>query len=314
MKYLFLINPAAGKGKYQTGIADAVRKYFDGKNEDFEIVFTSCAGDAEQRARGIAETGERVRIFAAGGEGTVYEAANGIRGFDNAELGVIPCGTANDFLKYFGDAEPFRNIEAQVNGKAFYIDLIDAGGRLCLNGCSVGMDAMVARDMNLFKRLPAVSGSMAYKLAVLRNFFTPRLGVELSVSVDGGELKKGRWLFAVIANAPYYGGGYKGAPTAVPNDGILDFTCVEAIPHLRVPKFLSRYKRGEFSELSYCSQLRCSRMRFVSERAVPVNRDGEISEETEMSFSLCRDALRFVVPAGAALPETFEENANIKKF
>lgn len=314
MKYLFLINPAAGKGKYQSEIADEIKKYFNGRAEDFEIAFTEFRGDAEQRAKRAAESGEKVRIFAAGGEGTAYEAANGIRGFDNAELGVIPCGTANDFLKYFGSSEPFKSIEAQVNGKAYPIDLIEAGGRLCLNGCSVGMDAMVARDMNLYKRLPAVSGSAAYKLAVMRNFFTPKLGVELSVSVDGGAYKKGRWLFAVIANAPYYGGGYKGAPSAVPNDGILDFTCVEAIPHLKIPKFLSLYKRGEFSELSYCSQQKCREMSFIAERPLPVNRDGEITEETEMKFSLCPAALRFVVPEGTALPERFRENAIIKKF
>ena len=313
MKHLFLINPVAGKGHKQERIAADIERYFSDK-ADFEIVFTSCRGDAEQRSRRAAEGGEPVRIFACGGEGTAYEAVNGIRGFDNAELGVIPCGTANDFLKYFDSSELFCDISAQVEGKAYPIDLIDAGGRLCINGCSVGMDAMVARDMNAFKRLPLISGSTAYKLAVVRNFFTPRLGVELSVSVDNGEWEGGRWLFAVIANAPFYGGGYMGAPNAVPNDGVLDFTRVETMPHFKIPAFLSHYKRGELEEISYCRQQCCSRMKFKSEKPLPVNRDGEISEEREMTFELKRAAVRFVLPKGLSLPQAFSENAIIKKF
>ena len=57
-----------------------------------------------------AESGEELRIFAAGGEGTAFEVLNGVVGFDNVSIGVIPCGSANDFLKYFGNKEEFFDI------------------------------------------------------------------------------------------------------------------------------------------------------------------------------------------------------------
>ena len=34
MKYLFIINPAAGKGTKQAGVIDAVKQYFDGREDE----------------------------------------------------------------------------------------------------------------------------------------------------------------------------------------------------------------------------------------------------------------------------------------
>jgi diacylglycerol kinase family enzyme len=50
MKHLFIINPAAGKGK---GIkyAEAIRKYFELSDEPYRIVFTDGPGDATKIAR-----------------------------------------------------------------------------------------------------------------------------------------------------------------------------------------------------------------------------------------------------------------------
>ena len=295
MKYLFIVNPTAGKGTRQKEIIDNINGYFSGKDSDYEIYITAKKGDATNKAQSIAETGEDVSIFACGGEGTVFETLNGIVGFDNVNLGVIPCGSANDFLKFFPDSKPFSDIAEQVEGTAVPTDIIKANEYYCINGCSVGMDAVVARDMSIFKSWRGVSGSMAYKLAVLKTFLG-KIGVTINLSVDSGTKTCEDCLFAVIANAPYYGGGYKSAPDANPFDNMLDFTKVKTIGKLKVPKFLSLYEKGLHGSLDYCTLSRCETMEFTSNTPVPVNLDGEILESKNMKFSLVKGGVKFILP------------------
>ncbi len=295
MRYVFYINPAAGKGTEQEAIIDAVKKYFADKTDNFKIHITKSRGDAKQSARLEAKTGDSIRMFACGGEGTVFEVLNGIAGYNNVELGVIPCGSANDFLKFFKTRNEFLDIAEQIDGETIEMDLIKAGDNYCLNGCSVGMDAVVASRMSTFKRWPLVSGSFAYTLAIVRTFLG-KLGITADISVDGEEPQRKNCLFAVIANAPYYGGGYKGAPDAVPYDNKLDFTLVDNISKLKILKFLGMYKKGEHGKLDCCTLKNCTSMEFASDKPIPVNLDGEIIEATNMKFELVKNAVRFVVP------------------
>ncbi len=297
MNFLFFINPTAGKGDMQDSIAERIKEHFKDKVDNFRIHFTKEPGDAGVVAKEEAEKGEPVRMFACGGEGTVFEVLNGIVGYDNVELGVIPCGSANDFLKFFDSKSPFLDIAAQTEGESVKMDIIKADDKYCLNGCSVGMDAMVAHDMQLFKNWPLVSGPMAYKLAIVKTFLK-KIGVSIKISVDGKKAQLCRCLFAVVANAPYYGGGYKSAPKAVPFDGKLDFTMVDVIGKLKVPKFLSVYEKGQHEKLEYCHISNCNTMEFWSDKPVPVNLDGEIVETTHMMFSIVKSAVKFIVPKG----------------
>ena len=118
--------------------------------------------------------------------------------------------------------------------------------------------------------------------------------------IAGIKLYRKNCLFAVIANAPYYGGGYKGAPEAVPYDNELDFTLVDKISKFKILKFLGIYKKGEHKKLDCCTMKKCSYMEFTSEKPIPVNLDGEIIESTGMKFELVKNAVKFVLPKSIA--------------
>ncbi len=297
MRYIFYINPAAGKGKEQQVIIDSINEYFLTTEDNYKIHITKAMGEATVHAENEAKTGDKIRMFAVGGEGAVFEVLNGIVGYDNVELGVIPCGSANDFLKFFNSRESFLDMARQIDGESVIMDVIKAGDKYCLNGCSVGMDAVVARNMVKFRRLPLVSGTLAYNLAIVKTFLG-KLGITANISVDGEEPQKKDCLFAVIANAPYYGGGYKGAPDAIPNDNKLDFTLVDNISKLKILKFISVYKKGEHKALDFCTLKNCSCMEFTAEKPVPVNLDGEIIEACHMKFELVKNAVKFIIPQG----------------
>lgn len=300
MRYVFIINPAAGKGRVQKEIYEKIKSSFSSKAENYSVYFTEYKGEAVNIAKNEALKSGEVKIFACGGEGTVFEVLNGTKGFENVSLGVVPCGSANDFLKFFKSSTPFSDINAQINGQTVKIDAIKANEYYCLNGCSVGMDAVVARDMQLFKRLPLISGSFAYNLSIIKTFLG-KIGISAQISVDGGNPFFTNCLFCVVANAPFYGGGYMAAPDADPFDGILDFTLVKKISKLKIPNFLNKYKKGEHAAFDYCDLKTCKKMEFCSEKPVPVNLDGEIIEISKMNFEIVPKSVNFILPEGTEM-------------
>lgn len=153
-----------------------------------------------------AESGLPVRLYAVGGDGTLNEVAAGAAGFENAAVGVFPCGSGNDFIRAIGTADDFLDIGRQLCAPVRLIDRINTGKQQALNVCSMGLDAEVAYHMNDFKKWPFVSGSMAYNLSLVKCLLI-KMGCDLTVTIDGGKTYTGRFLFALAANGRWYGRG-----------------------------------------------------------------------------------------------------------
>ncbi len=295
MRYVFIINPTAGKGN-GTAIIPKIEDYFQ-NGEDYKIIVTEREGEGTELARQEAQTGDEIRMFACGGEGTCFEVVNGIAGYSNVTFGVIPCGSANDFLKYFGDKKLFFDIAAQVDGEEVEIDLIKADEFYCINCCSVGMDAIIADEMRLFKGIPGVSGNMAYKLSLLKTFLG-KIGLKLKITVDGKCKEAKDYLFAVCANGPIYGGSFKAAPKANPFDGELDFVIIDPVSKLRIPKLVKVYENGNHEGIDICTMGRCKKMEIESDIDMPVNLDGELIHRKKIKFEIAQKALKFILPKG----------------
>ena len=107
MKHIFIINPSAGKNDSRQRIYAMAEALREKHGLDVRCMLTASVGHAATLARGLAESGEEVRLYACGGDGTVNEVANGIAGYANAAMTCIPIGTGNDFLKNLG-ARPHR--------------------------------------------------------------------------------------------------------------------------------------------------------------------------------------------------------------
>ncbi len=198
MKHIFIVNPIAGKGKGPEIVVPQLKKVFNNE-QDYKVFITRYKGHTAEICEKLAQSSEPMRIYACGGEGTCFDVLNAVVNHPNISIGVIPCGSANDFLKFFGEKDLFFDIKEQINAIDVPVDLIKANEFYCLNGCSVGMDAVVAHDMSIFKSWPGVSGSAAYKLAVVKTFLR-KVGDNFKITVDGKLLGIKNCLFAVCAN------------------------------------------------------------------------------------------------------------------
>src|SRR6476469_4599541 len=128
-KVLVILNPWAGRGtagRRQPELEQALRE----TGTEFAIVTTHAVGGATELAWQGVEHGYR-RIVAVGGDGTINEVVNGIKGAEaslgrRTQLGVIPLGTGSDFVKVLDGVEAndiHGGVRRAVGGRARTIDL-----------------------------------------------------------------------------------------------------------------------------------------------------------------------------------------------
>ena len=295
MKHIFIINPAAGKtdktAEYTAKIEQSCRGL------DYEIRISEHQGDCTRIARACAESGQEVRLYACGGDGTLNEVVAGAAGFDNAAVSVYVGGSGNDFVKIFDDRDAFRDLDRLLDAETAVFDLIDANGHLAINICCVGLDSRIGAEMVNYKRLPFVSGSFAYILSILVNLFKG-ISEHYVVEVDG-ETIDDEMTFVCVANARYYGGGFYAVPDAQPDDGKLDILLVKKLRLWQIPNALTKYKAGRYKELgSIARHIRTDRLRIRCDRPSPVNLDGEIRMDQAVEMKISEKKIRFFYPKG----------------
>jgi diacylglycerol kinase (ATP) len=296
MRHIFIINPTAGKHSSEQLIRTEVEKYFTKNSGDYEIFVTNAPLHATEIAKYEAQKGDSMRLYACGGDGTLSEVVNGAAGFGNVEIACFPTGSGNDFIKNFGVKQDFLNIDALVNGKAMQVDLINYGEKLACNVCSVGFDAEVALNMVRFKNFPFMTGAMAYNISVIYCMLS-KIKSHFEISIDNEEKYNENFLLAAAANGKWYGGGYKPAPLAQTNDGLLDFVLVQSVSRLKILKIINKYKCGEHLQFTdIVTYKKGKTIKIKSNKSFAVNIDGDCFYSKLIEFSIVKSGMKFVVP------------------
>ena len=124
MKHIFVINPAAGQGKALNFIKPKIEEVCAKYSLDYDIHVTEKQGEGIEYVKNRAASGEEIRFYACGGDGTLYDVVNGAFGYKNVQVAVIPLGSGNDFIRLFGSKEDFLVLEDDVNGVPVEFDVI----------------------------------------------------------------------------------------------------------------------------------------------------------------------------------------------
>ena len=310
MRYVFIVNPAAGKEDSTQSIRSQLAKI--DADIDVKIIVTKKPGEAETIARTEASKGDEVRIYACGGDGTANEVLTGVAGYTNCALGIIPIGSGNDFVRAMDNfsREDFLDVAAMVQGNDRAIDLIECGGRYCMNILSVGFDCSVANNVERFKKLPLVSGSLAYKFSILYCLFTQRKH-PVRIYVDGKCFEKADYsnttLLAIAGNGKYYGGGIKAAPYGDLCDGYMEFVHAQSISVMKLISLLGKFTKGEHIDnpkLPFVTYKRCKEICFEAQTPLDVNLDGEIFTMENPKVKILPGFLRIIEPSKAVTDKT----------
>ena len=296
MKHLFIINPAAGQRESTQKLEEQIRSL----KVDWEIVYTTKEGDAIRFARNAAETGQPVRIYGCGGDGTLNEVVNGAAGFDNAAVTNVPIGSGNDYLKIFGpnNKARFADLDALTVGPQTAMDLIDCNGRLGIGVVCSGVDARVAADVDRYKRLPLIRGLGAYILSLAVNVLFK--GIARPTVLNAGDLHyKGDTSVICVCSGRYYGGGFMPVGDNMPDDGVIETLVVPKVGLLTFARLVGAYSKGryrEFPDLIWPRKDNCISIASGDKREVVVCVDGEIMRDHEFTVRLSEKKVNFFYP------------------
>ncbi len=300
MKHLFIINPVAG-GKDKTEELRAIineTMLKKAPQEEYEIYVTKAPMDASHIVRERASLGDKLRVYACGGDGTLSECADGAAGFENAALTHLPSGTGNDFVKIFGEnAEKFKDLALLLESEEREIDLINCNGRRGLNICSVGIDARIGADVHKYSGTPVFGGRGGYIISTLVNIIK---GINQRFVISfGGERLEGDFSLVCACNGRYYGGYFNPVPEAKPDDGLIEFLIIKKVSRLGFLQMVKKYQSGRYKELpGIIRRVSSAKMTIECQEDMDINIDGEVERAKKAEFSLERANLRFFFPKG----------------
>ena len=297
MKHLFIINPAAGSYNRTDEYSEVIHKICRARKLSYEVRVSTAPGEAIRLAREAASTGEEIRIYACGGDGTLNEVVAGAAGHDNAAVTVFSGGSGNDFVKIFDEPQAFFDLHRLMDAEEATFDLIRCNEDLALNICSVGLDARIGTDVSRYKRLPLLHGFQAYVASTVVNVMKG-IAEHYVVEIDGERID-GEHTFVCVCNGRFYGGGFNPIPDADPADGMLDVLLVNKVTRMQVPAIIGKYKNGRYKELSHVARyIKTDKVKIFCDKPTPINLDGELRTAQTVEMTVAKEKIRFFYPKG----------------
>ena len=222
-KTLFIINPLAGKGRYETLI-----KIID-KYPLADYIITSQA----EQVNDIVDSrlDDYYYFVAVGGDGTVNELANALVNKQNV-LAVLPYGSGNGFAREFGFRKNVKQLLRFIDrGEIRKIDTIRLNNKLSINVSGIGFDGDVAHRFQFAKN----RGLFHYCFCTLVAVFSHKA---FYASIQCSDFTvEGKFYMISFANTRQFGHNAFIAPSAIPDDGLIDIVAVRPFPKILFPWF-----------------------------------------------------------------------------
>jgi diacylglycerol kinase (ATP) len=167
-----------------------------------EVAETSRHGEGMRAAAEAAASGHFDAIVAAGGDGTVHDAATGLLG-SNVPLGIIPTGTANVFAREIGLSHSPESVARTLQmGSVRTIPVGEANGQPFLFVVGIGFDAEVVRRFE--KTGTRKFGQAGFAAPLLHALWSDHNRL-LRITTDHG---KSDAVWVIITRAQRYAGGF----------------------------------------------------------------------------------------------------------
>lgn len=230
-------------------------------------------------------------IVTVGGDGTAHEALQGMilaaqvdgrwqAGQPVGPLAMIPVGTGNDYAWRLGipENDPLAACRAVLRGRPRAVDIgqvIDEQGQVAffVNHLGGGFEAAANIESRRIRRLHGLPLYLAAVLRVIPQYSRGRL---TTISYNGTQETR-PILLASVSNGGRSGGGFKIAPDAQLDDGLLDLVLADS-PNVAIilwllPKFLAG---THGAQTQYVKMARSDHMLIEAPAGIPVHLDGEI--------------------------------------
>lgn len=236
---ILAINPISGRGHARKS-ALVAKKYFADLGVPAALVEGNSLVDFRQKLIYELENEPVSGVVAFGGDGFIHEIIQHIVPRE-ISLGVIPCGTGNDFARSIDIYRLSLNqqLELIAQTKSRSIDLGRVGSTWFVAILSTGFDALVNDRANAMQW---PKGRMRYNIAMIEKIVALRAH-SYRIRLDG-EFVDVQATLVTVANGPSYGGGMKVCPDATLTDGLFDVMVLGKVSRTELLKVFPKVYSG----------------------------------------------------------------------
>lgn len=283
-----IVNPIAGgkHGRKTRKTTAIIENRLKEKGVNYKLHLTKEKGHATDLTKSLIKNGA-TNIIVLGGDGTLHEVINGFSNFDNVNLGIIPCGTGNDFANALKlPLDPKKAIDLIINGTPKYTDFMQMPTVRGLNIIGMGIDVDVLKRYSALKKKNKF-GYTKCLIQTLMNFeYT-----DFTAHINGEDFPY-RSFIACIANGHVYGGGIPICPPADPTDKNLDFVAVKEIKRIKIIGAFLKLKAGKLLTLKQAEHKKCTEIKITTASPYTVNVDGELYNDIPFEVKIVSDTLK----------------------
>ncbi|WP_414619535.1 YegS/Rv2252/BmrU family lipid kinase [Calothrix sp. CCY 0018] len=264
---------------------------------ELDVQFTTEDVSADQLAQEAINKGDFEIVIAAGGDGTLSEAAKAL-GETTIPLGVIPRGTANAFASALGIPDTLDEAcETILSGKTRRIDIGKCNGRLMTLLAGIGFEAETIEHAS--RDAKQRWGALAYLVSGIQQLRELEL-FEAEIETDDKIIKVSAGALTVANAAPPTSILAQGPAGILYDDGLLDITIISsntwasaiaASYHL-----LQTGLRGDAAKRDDIGYLRAKRVKITTEPPQKIVLDGEMIGNTPLEVECVPGGLTVIVP------------------
>lgn len=282
---ILAINPISGRGNARKR-ALVAKDYFAGIGISVSLVEGDSLVDFREKFIYQLEHKPISSVVAFGGDGFIHEVIQHIVPRD-IPLGVIPCGTGNDFARSIGiyRSTLTQQLNMIARSEPRSIDLGRVGSIWFAAILSSGFDALVNERANVM-RWP--KGRMRYNIAMIEKIAALRTHSyrmrcdEISLEVEA--------TLVTVANGPSYGGGMNVCPDANLTDGLFDVMVLGKVSRIELLKVFPKVYTGRHVGHPAVSFYRCQKIEIIGSGSSFA--DGEPMSALPLSAECVPNALK----------------------
>lgn len=284
--YHIIVNPQGGKGKSLKALT-TVEEIFKNNNAQYVVHKTEYAGHATEIARELSKTPD-TNIVVMGGDGSFHEVLCGIDNFDNVTLGLVACGSGNDFIKKSGHSTNVKEaVQTILNGKVGFVDYMELGKYRCLNVGGGGMDVDVLLK---YANCKTLKGKAAYYYSLFYTLLHTRFH-HLRITADG--VTKDTSVFMIgVGNGGFIGGGIPICPNAIVDDGLLNVGYVSEMKKSKIIFRLFKFLKGKHVGTDWGGEYTAKKVTIEALDDSRFELDGEIIDDTKLEIEVVHNKLK----------------------
>ena len=300
MRIAFILH---GKLSANSKLHSRLKDAFNGLQ--YHLFYTEFTGHTEQLAAGCVAEGYS-HVIVCAGDGSLNEAVNGFMKSGKVasalpNLGILPFGTGNDFIKSIKSPHTFSCIRLSIEADKF--KTVDVGvaslqdklgnaiERYFINIAEVGLGGTIAEKMSgSSKRFGA---TLTFQFHILSTLLTYKPGL-VTVNVNGS-LNTGPLMNLVIANGRYFAGGLCVSPDSDLADGLLNVVSIGNVQTWDYIRNLPKLKAGQKIQHPEVLYQTTSAISVSATQPMPVDFDGELAGYTPLNLSVRPGSIQFIV-------------------